>query len=112
MHHGMPSPLRIHLWFLRSVKRFMCLWTQMLAKSGSTIACTEHRFVCQQASRSSDCHGEFGHGLYYLHVAGANSIWEQGKREARKMLENAAKSHLSGVRFVSHLLDLESFDYL
>ncbi|MCK6463174.1 MAG: hypothetical protein L6Q29_05165, partial [Candidatus Pacebacteria bacterium] len=29
--------------------------------------------------------------------AGVDSAWEQGKLEARKMLENAAESHTSGV---------------
>jgi len=32
--------------------------------------------------------------------AGVDSAWEQGKLEARKMLENAAESHTSGARFV------------
>ena len=32
--------------------------------------------------------------------AGVDSVWEQEKPEARKMLENAAESHLSGARFV------------
>jgi len=32
--------------------------------------------------------------------AGVNSVWEQEKLEARKMLENAAESHTSGARFV------------
>jgi hypothetical protein len=34
--------------------------------------------------------------------AGVDSVWEQKKLEARKMLENAAESHTSGARFVSH----------
>jgi hypothetical protein len=29
-----------------------------------------------------------------------DNAWEQEKLEARKMLENAAESHLSGARFV------------
>jgi len=33
--------------------------------------------------------------------AGVDSAWEQGKLEARKMLENAAESHTSGARCVS-----------
>jgi hypothetical protein len=32
--------------------------------------------------------------------AGVDSVWEQGKLEARKMLENGAESHTSGARFV------------
>jgi hypothetical protein len=32
--------------------------------------------------------------------AGADSAWEQKKLEVRKMLENAAESHVSGARFV------------
>ena len=32
--------------------------------------------------------------------AGLDSVWEQKKLEARKMLENAAESHTSGARFV------------
>jgi hypothetical protein len=32
--------------------------------------------------------------------AGVDSVWEQEKLEARKMLENAAESHTSGARFV------------
>jgi len=39
--------------------------------------------------------------------AGVDSVWEQKKLEARKVLENAADSHTSGARFVSPLLDLE-----
>jgi hypothetical protein len=41
--------------------------------------------------------------------AGVDSVWEQEKPEARKMLENAAReaSHTSGARFVSLLLTLE-----
>jgi hypothetical protein len=35
--------------------------------------------------------------------AGVDSVWEQKKLEARKMLENAAESHTSGARFVSPL---------
>jgi hypothetical protein len=40
-------------------------------------------------------------------------LWEQEKLEARKMLENAAESHTSGARFVSHrfcLRDLTAFN--
>ena len=37
--------------------------------------------------------------------AGWDSAWEQEKLEARKMLENAAESHLSGARFVGLLFD-------
>jgi hypothetical protein len=36
--------------------------------------------------------------------AGVDSLWEQEKLEARKMLENAAESHTSGARFVRRLL--------
>jgi hypothetical protein len=32
-----------------------------------------------------------------------DNAWEQKKLEARKMLENAAESHLSGARFVGWL---------
>jgi hypothetical protein len=32
--------------------------------------------------------------------AGVDSVWEQEKPEARKMLENGAESHTSGARFV------------
>ena len=32
--------------------------------------------------------------------AGVDSVWEQEKLEARKMLLNRAESHLSGARFV------------
>jgi len=35
--------------------------------------------------------------------AGVDSVWEQEKLEARKMLENAAESHTSGARFVRRL---------
>jgi hypothetical protein len=35
--------------------------------------------------------------------AGVDSVWEQEKLEARKMLENAAESHTSGARFVGRL---------
>jgi hypothetical protein len=37
--------------------------------------------------------------------AGVDSAWEQGKLEARKMLENAAESHTSGARFVRRLYE-------
>ena len=33
-------------------------------------------------------------------LAGVDSIWEQEKLEARKLLLNRADSHLSGARFV------------
>jgi len=33
--------------------------------------------------------------------AGVDSVREQEKLEARKMLENAAESHTSGARFIS-----------
>ena len=36
--------------------------------------------------------------------AGVDSVWEQGKLEARKMLENAAESHTSGARFVGRIV--------
>ena len=36
--------------------------------------------------------------------AGVDSVWEQEKLEARKMLENAAESHTSGARFVRRVL--------
>ena len=36
--------------------------------------------------------------------AGVDSVWEQEKLEARKMLENRADSHTSGARFVSRVL--------
>jgi len=35
--------------------------------------------------------------------AGVDSVWEQKKTEARKMLENAAESPTSGARFASTL---------
>jgi hypothetical protein len=35
--------------------------------------------------------------------AGVDSVWEQEKLEARKMLENAAESPASSARFVSPL---------
>jgi hypothetical protein len=38
---------------------------------------------------------------------GVDSVWEQEKLEARKMLENAAESHTSGARFVGTLLTFE-----
>jgi hypothetical protein len=37
--------------------------------------------------------------------AGVDSVWEQEKPEARKMLENAAESHTSGARFVGHFTE-------
>jgi hypothetical protein len=36
--------------------------------------------------------------------AGVDNAWEQRKLEARKMLENAAESHLSSARFVRRFL--------
>ena len=36
--------------------------------------------------------------------AGVDSVWEQKKLEARKILENAAESYMSGTRFVGRLL--------
>jgi hypothetical protein len=36
--------------------------------------------------------------------AGVDSVWEQEKLEARKMLENAAESHTSGARCVGLFL--------
>jgi len=38
--------------------------------------------------------------------AGVDSVWEQGKLEARKMSINRADSHTSGARFVGTLLTL------
>ena len=38
--------------------------------------------------------------------AGVDSAWEQGKLEARKMLENRADSHTSGARGVGQPADL------
>jgi len=47
-------------------------------------------------------------GLRYLRVAGVDSLWEQGKPEARKMLVNRAESHTSGARFVGwHGLEMQ-----
>jgi hypothetical protein len=40
--------------------------------------------------------------------AGVDSVWEQEKPEARKMLENAADSHTSGARFVGTLFDCKT----
>jgi len=37
--------------------------------------------------------------------AGVDSVWEQEKPEARKMLENAAESHTSGARCVRRLYE-------
>jgi hypothetical protein len=43
--------------------------------------------------------------------AGVDSVWEQEKLEARKILENAAESHTSGARFVSRMICLHyAFD--
>ena len=41
--------------------------------------------------------------------AGVDSLWEQKKLEARKILENAAESHTSGARFVGTLLPYRTF---
>ena len=41
--------------------------------------------------------------------AGVDSVWEQEKLEARKMLENAAESHTSGARFVRPLFAFNDF---
>ena len=41
--------------------------------------------------------------------AGVDSVWEQEKLEARKMLENAAESHPSSARFVSPLFAFNDF---
>jgi len=41
--------------------------------------------------------------------AGVDSVWEQEKPEARKMLENAAESHTSGARFVRPLFAFNGF---
>jgi len=41
---------------------------------------------------------------------GVDSIWEQEKLEARKMLENAAESHTSGARFVGQFLQ-DGFEF-
>jgi hypothetical protein len=38
--------------------------------------------------------------------AGRDSLWEQEKPEARKMLENGDESHKSGARFVRQPLRL------
>jgi len=38
--------------------------------------------------------------------AGVDSVWEQEKLEARKMLENAAESLTSGARFVRRFLPI------
>jgi hypothetical protein len=38
--------------------------------------------------------------------AGVDSVWEQKKLEARKMLVNRAESHTSGARFVGQPLCL------
>jgi len=39
--------------------------------------------------------------------AGVDSVWEQEKIEARKMLLNRADSHTSGARFVRPLFAFE-----
>ena len=46
--------------------------------------------------------------------AGVDSVWEQEKPEARKMLDakRAAESHTSGARFVGTLLTLRLFRFL
>jgi hypothetical protein len=43
--------------------------------------------------------------------AGVDSVWEQEKPEARKMLENAAESHTSGARFVGWLFVLQYINF-
>jgi len=43
--------------------------------------------------------------------AGVDNAWEQGKLEARKMLENAAESHTSGARFVRRRFMLKLSPY-
>jgi len=40
--------------------------------------------------------------------AGVDSVWEQEKLEARKMLLNRADSHLSGARFVGQPAGLQA----
>lgn len=42
--------------------------------------------------------------------AGVDSVWEQEKLEARKMLENAAESHQSSAGFVRRLFVLNIVD--
>jgi hypothetical protein len=42
--------------------------------------------------------------------AGVDSVWEQEKLKARKMLENAAESHTSGARFVVPLFGWKTPD--
>ena len=44
--------------------------------------------------------------------AGVDSVREQGKLEARKMLENAAESHTSGARFVGTLFEWKRIMFL
>ncbi len=44
--------------------------------------------------------------------AGVDSVWEQKKLEARKMLENAAESHTSGARVVGRFLFDKNYLYL
>jgi hypothetical protein len=41
--------------------------------------------------------------------AGVDNVWEQGKLEARKMLEKVADSHTSGARFVGRFLLRKAF---
>jgi len=45
------------------------------------------------------CKGR-ANGLRYCVWVGVDSVWEQEKLKARKMLLNRADSHLSGARFV------------
>ena len=44
--------------------------------------------------------------------AGVDNVWEQGKLEARKMLENAAESHTSGVSMKAQSNRLRSGTFL
>jgi hypothetical protein len=43
--------------------------------------------------------------------AGRDSLWEQKKLEARKMLKNAAESPASSARFISRRFVVEIFDH-
>jgi len=44
-------------------------------------------------------------------LAGVDSIWEQEKLEARKLLLNRADSHLSGARFVGQPRTCQNVGY-
>jgi hypothetical protein len=46
----------------------------------------------------------FIHSIDFLLLAGVDSVWEQRKLEARKMLENGAESPASRARGVRRLL--------